>query len=178
MADAQMTARRQVRLAVLAALQGAGLGCQIESPGDWTTPPEKLPAILMRATADRKQGAMPGQSEFTTSVTIQIEARIEAGDAGRAQDAIEALSYDIECAVLTNYEVLRIVQQVASVDTTVEISSNGMQHLAGVAMSFAFEVFEFFDPFTQSPNQPVAMPLTEVTITEDSVVGIDITLPQ
>jgi hypothetical protein len=173
-----MTARRQVRLAVLAALQGARLGCTIYSPGDWETAPENMPAILLRATSDRKTGVMPGQPEFNTSVGIQLEARLEAGTAEAAQDAIEGLSYRIECAILTNYELLRIVQSVPSVDSTIEISAGGRQHLAGVLMNFTFEVFEAFDPFAQSPNQPVAVPLTEVRSDIDGLVGIAITPPQ
>lgn len=177
MADQPITARRQVRLAVLAALQGAGLACTIQSPGDWETPPEGMPAILLRTTTDRKAGVMPGQAEFTTSINVQLEARLEANSAEEAQDAIEDLIYRIECAILTNYDLIRMVQLVSSVDSTVEISANGRQHLAGVMMNFAFEVFEAFD-VQQSPIQPVAVPLTEVNINEDGVVGIDITLPQ
>jgi hypothetical protein len=173
-----MTARRQVRLAVLAALQGAHLGCTIQSPGDWETPPENLPAILLRTPSDRKTGVMAGQAEFNTSVGIQLEARLQAGSAEAAQDAIESLSYRIECAVFTNYQLLRIVQSMPAVDSTIEISANGRQHLAGVLMNFTFEVFEAFDPVLQSPNQPVAVPLAEVRADIDGLVGVDITLPQ
>jgi hypothetical protein len=45
-------------------------------------------------------------------------------------------------------------------------------------MTFLIEVFEAFDPIEQSPLQPIAVPLTEVDVNVDGVVGVDITLPQ
>jgi hypothetical protein len=178
MTDSTMTARRRVRLAVKAALEAANLGCQIQSPGDWETPSDQLPSILMRASSDRKTATTAGQTTFTTTVSIEIEARLEANTAERAQDDLEALSHAIECAVLTNYDLTGIVQKFVSVDTVIEITAGGRRHLGGVAMTFLLEVFEVFDPVLQSPIQPVAVPLTEVQINKDGVVGIDITLPQ
>jgi hypothetical protein len=180
MADLKMSARRQVRLAVLAALQNAGLGCTILSPGDWETPPEKLPAILLRATTDRKSGTTPGQAEFTTAVGIQLEVLVQAGTAAAAQDALEDLVYRIECAVLTNHQVLAIVQGIPAVDSEGAISGEGRLHTGTMVMNFTFEVFELFDPLEQSPVQPITVPLTEahLGITHDGVVGIDVTLPQ
>jgi hypothetical protein len=173
-----MTARRRVRLAVLDALQGANLGCEVESPGDWDTPSDSLPTILMRSTADRKAATTPGQTTFTTTVSVEIEAKLEANSAESAQDALEDLSHKIECAVLTNYGLIGIVQKFVTVDTVIEITAEGRRHLGGVVMTFLIEVFEAFDPIEQSPLQPVAVPLTEVDINVDGVVGVDITLPQ
>jgi hypothetical protein len=181
MADLKITARRQVRMAVLAALQGARLGCTIDSPGNWVTPPEKLPAIQLRATTDHKTGTTAGQAEFTTTVGIQLEAKVQAGTAEGAQDALEDLSYRVECAVLTNRGVLGIMQGIPLIQTEIEVSAEGRQHVGTVTMNFAFEVMEFFDPLEQSPVQPIALPIADVRasgFTSDGVVGIDIPLPQ
>lgn len=180
MSDLKMTARRQVRLAVLGALQAARLGCTLDSPGDWATPIEKMPAIQLRATTERKSGTTPGQPEFTTAIGIQLEAKVQASTAEAAQDALEELAYRIESAVLTNHQVLAIVQGIPAVDSECEISAESRQHTGTMTMNFTFEVCEFFDPIEQSPIQPVAVSLTELHagFTPDGVVGIDITLSQ
>jgi hypothetical protein len=152
MPDQLMLARRQIRLAALAALTGpAFVGVTIESPGDWSTPPEALPAILLRATDDRKESIAKGQPEFTTTISIEIGVRVGDIDPAAAQDAIEALCYTIEMALLTNTALISIVNQVASVDTKVEISSDGKIHFGGATMTVNFEVPEMFDPFATTP---------------------------
>jgi hypothetical protein len=173
--DQPFTARTQVRQAVAAALRSANLGATIDSPGDRDTPPTKLPAILMRSAGDRKESLMRGPPEFTTTVSIEIEARVEAERPEDAQDLLEGLCYAIECAVLTNYALTVLIQQVSSVDTKLEITSDGRRHLGGAFMTFAFEVVEVFDPLTQSPVQPVAVPLQEIQLHNDMVGTFDAT---
>ncbi|WP_317201481.1 hypothetical protein [Janthinobacterium sp.] len=173
MADLTIAARRQVRLAVLAALEGGGTGAAIQSPGDWDTPPSKLPAILMRAPGDRKEGIAHGQTSFTTTVTVEMEARVEAATAEIAQDALEALCYAIECAILTNHGLISIVQKVVSVDTVSDVTAEGRRQLGGAMMTFVFELVEVFDPFLQSPVQPVAVALEEVQLHQDMLGTYD-----
>jgi hypothetical protein len=175
MADLTMTARRQMRLSVLAALMGAGLGANIQSPGDWVNPPAKLPAVQLRTAGDRKDGVMHGPAEFNTTVRVEIDVRVEASTEGAAQDAIEDLCCRIECAVLTDYGVLGIVQKVVSVDTAQEITAEGKRHVGGAQMTFLFEVFEAFAPVVQSPLQPVAVDLLGVHIHNDMLGMFDAT---
>ncbi|MGH8541755.1 MAG: hypothetical protein ACRETW_14780 [Stenotrophobium sp.] len=176
MADLSMLARRQVRLAALAALQGAGLSASsIQSPGDRDTPSEKLPAILLRVTGEHKDGVAKGQPDFTTSVRLEVDARIQAASAEAAQDAIEALGYAIECALFTNYGLNLIVQQFASVDTEIEVRADGRRHVGETRMVIFVEVFEEFDPIEQAPAplQPVAVPLASIGIHADLVNVVD-----
>lgn len=149
-----MLARRQLRLAAVAAINTikttAGIAT-IDSPGDWNVPPEKLPAVLLRGARGRKESINKGMAEFNSTVTLEIEGRVEAASASAAQDAIEALEYAVENAILTDYNVIGMVQQVASVDSEVEISSDGKRHLGGFKMSIACELFEAFDPTAVAP---------------------------
>lgn len=174
-----MLARRQLRLAVVAAIQSiqtaAGI-TDIESPGDWTTPPSKLPAVLVRNGPERKESIQKGMAEFTTTSSIEIEARLEATTSTAAQDGIEALGYLLENAVLTNYSVIGMVSQVASVDTQTEISSDGRKHLAGLKMMLNFEMPETYDPTAVAPaltTWPVVpaqlVPFTSFTLTGDLI---------
>lgn len=174
-----MSARRQLRLAVLGALNAmktsAGIAT-IDSPGDWTTPPEKLPAVLMRSGRGHRESKMKGMVEFDSSVAIEIEARVEAASASAAQDAIEALSYAIENAILTDYNVIGMVQQVSSIDEEIEITAEGKHHLGGIKMVLSFELFEAFDPTATAPAATTwpavpaqIVPLTNFTLTGDLI---------
>ncbi|MGI4849560.1 MAG: hypothetical protein ACRYGK_15700 [Janthinobacterium lividum] len=147
-----MIARRQIRLAVLKSLSRAKFaGCSIQSPGDWNTPSEALPAILVRSVDDRKESFNKGQPEFNTIVTVEMDLRVGATDAESAQDALEALCYKVEMAVLTDYDLIRIVSQVVSVDTKSEVSSDGKYHFGGARMAFNFELPEIFEPVIEEP---------------------------
>lgn len=172
-----MLARRRVRLAALAALTGDSfIGVTIDSPGDWNTPPEGVPAILLRAPDDRKESIGRGAPQFTTSCSVEIEARVGAVTEGEAQDAIEALCFSIEMALLTNDALIRIINQVASVDTRTEVSADGRIHYGGARMVFVFEMPEMFDSFgidASSPGWPT--PLTSFGLHFDAGAPFDAT---
>jgi len=171
MADQPMLARRQVRLAAVAALNAGALGTEVDSPGDWSTPPDGFPAILLRVPSDRKESKQMGQPEFDTTIVVEIEARVAANSASDAQDAIEAFCYRIEQLLLTDFELVKIVQRVTSVDTSTTISAEGRVHIAEAKMSFAFEVFEAFDPFDPFDpfDQSDPPPITSFGIHVDAI---------
>jgi hypothetical protein len=161
-----MLARRQLRLAAVGALTPLQTSAQIatlDTPGDWATPPEKLPAVLLRTGRGRKDSINKGMAEFNTTIILEIEARVEAITAQAAQDAIEALAYAIENALYTDYNVIGMVQQVVSVDEEIEITSEGKRHLGGIKMAITFEMVEIFDPTATPPaltTWPVVPPAT------------------
>ena len=172
MADATMLARRQVRLAVMAALASDLLaGVNIYSPGDWNTPPEAMPALLMRVADERKESKQKGQPEFDTMVGVEMALRVSAPTAAGAQDALEALCYAVEMAVLTNHDLIKLLQQVASIDTVPEFSASGKLHFGGAVMKFGFEVFEAFDPFVVV----APVPLTSFGLHFDACAPFDAT---
>lgn len=164
-----MLARRQLRLAVIKAIQGINLGMSfaLESPGDWSTPPASLPAVLVRSPRERKESVARTMPEFTTTATIEIEARVAALTGEDAQDSIENFCYLIENAILSDYTTIGMIQQVLSVDTETEISSEGKFHFGGAKMSFSFEMFEAFDPTSINPNSVV--PLLSIGLHADLV---------
>lgn len=172
-----MLARRQLRLAAIACLNGIKTAAQIatiDSPGDWNTPPEVMPAVLIRTPADRKMGVVKGMAEFTTTVTLEIEARLEATTETAAQDQIEALCYAIENALFTDYNVIGMIQQVSSVDTQTEITATGARHTGAIKMSISVEMFEAYDPMVAAPaastwpvQPPATVPLTSVGLHAD-----------
>ena len=162
-----MLARRQIRLAVIAALEAIP-GVLVESPGDWATPPASLPAVLARVTRERKESwPTRTQPEFDTTVTMEIEARVGAATAASAQDAIENLCYAIENAVLLSYSTIGIAQRVTSVDSEIEITAEGRTHFGAAKMLFAFETAETFDPTKTAPDAttwPVPPPVIDALL--------------
>lgn len=150
MADATMLARRQVRLAVVAALEGwlapLAIGVMVASPGIWPTQQSKLPWVGVRVPDEAKEGKGPNQPAFDTTISLEVEGRISATTDTAAQDAIEGLGYAIEMAILCNVATIQIIQQVVSVNSTIEITADGKQHFGAVKMIWSFQVYEVFDP--------------------------------
>lgn len=155
----RMTGRRQLRLAALAALERAalavrGVAVALQSPGDWNIPADCLPAVVVRTAHETKTSFNRGMPEFTTSCTLEIKAVLEASTAGQAQDDIEALWFAIENALLCDWSLVRMLQQIASIETALDIKADGARHLAGIAGSFACEFAEMFDPVEIAPAPP------------------------
>lgn len=138
-------ARRQVRLAAFAALSTIP-GVTLVSPGDWETPAATLPEIKLKCGTDRKQSIARAAPEFTTTITLELLARVEAATDVAAQDAIELLGESIEESIFGNSALVRLCQQFTNVNTTTEISSDGRRHLAGLQMTIDCELFESFEP--------------------------------
>ena len=177
-----MSARRMLRLAVVALLRAEIPGTTIVSPGDWPTPPEKLPALLINVPTETKQSINRGQPEFTTTTSIVVQGQVVATTAEQAQDSIEDLAYCVENAILTGYWLNRIVQQFLTVQTEVECTAEGRRQLAGFRMTFSAETFESFDPTQEAPPgsswppaEPAIVPFTETGIHLDMAQPFDAT---
>ena len=98
-----MLARRMLRLAVMAALQplkvSAGV-TTISSPGVWPTPQEKLPALLVNTPTEQKSPFSTGQANFITGSSVVIQGQVSKSSPEEALDAIDALAFAVENAVL------------------------------------------------------------------------------
>lgn len=180
-----MLARRMLRLAVMAALQplmtSAGVKT-IASPGVWPTPQEKLPAILVNAPTEQKQSIGKGMANFTTSASITVQGQVSKSSPEEALEAIDALAFAVENAVLTDYWVTRTVERFTSVQTDIEVTSDGGPHLAGFRMTLAGDMFESFNPADVMPPgtpwppaAPAIVPLTSMGIHLDTAGPFDAT---
>lgn len=176
-----MMARRLLRLAVVGVLKDRlDASVFLASPGNWPTPGEKLPAVLVKVPSEQKQSINKGLPEFTTTLTLQVEGRLQADTPEAAQDAIEDLGYQVEEAILKGFWIRQIIQQFASVTTDIEINSDGKGHLAGFRMVISCETFEVFDSTVTAPDgttwplsDPVLGPLQGVDIHMDAVSPFD-----
>ncbi|OTP79489.1 hypothetical protein [Caballeronia sordidicola] len=153
--------RTGLRLAVLAALRVAPVAPTIQSPGDWSTPPAKLPAILVRPGGEVKDSKGPnGETQFDTTAAIEIRVIVSGATGEAALDAVEALGATVEDVVFKDYSLRRLVQNFRRVDTITEIKADGKVHFGAISMAIHCQFFEAFDP-------DVTATLQQVTVTAD-----------
>ena len=158
-----VTARRQMRLLVISAVQ-AITGVTVLSPGDWDTPSRNFPEIKVRCPNDSKISVAKAMPDFTTTVTIEILARVSGATDVAALDAIEALGQKIEDAVFGMVALTSVIQQIASVSTQTAVTSDGATHIAGALVSVNLELFESFDPFSIDPTSLHALQTVLVNV--------------
>ncbi len=165
-------ARRQLRLAAKQAIS-AFTGVTVESPGDWESQPVNMPSIKLRCPMERKQSLARTMPEFTTTVTLELLARVVADTEDAAQDAIEALGQAIEQAVFGSVALVRLCQQFSTVTTETDISADGKKHFGGIKLSIDCELFESFDPTEINPaDYPAAQ---KVAVHVDTAQPFDAT---
>lgn len=76
-----------------------------------------------------------------------MNGRIQDTSVAAARDACETLCDQIECALLNCTDLLKRIQQVSSIESTMELNATSRVHIADLRMSFALEYFIAFDPF-------------------------------
>ncbi|MDB5822175.1 MAG: hypothetical protein JWR21_879 [Herminiimonas sp.] len=160
---------RQFRLAVIASLSGPEfLGVNIYSPGDWSTPSTKLPAILVRATSEGKDSVNVGRSEFNTGQIVELDLRVSEPTGEDAQDALEAILFNVQQSIFTN-QALAAMGQILSVQRADDYTAEGAGHIGASKMAVTFKAFEYFD----SDTDEIAVPLTSMGIHVDSLGTFD-----
>ncbi|MBW9102949.1 hypothetical protein [Paraburkholderia phenoliruptrix] len=158
---ASPTGRSAMRKLVVAALQATATAPTIQSPGDWSVPPAKLPAILVRCGDEQKTSLGPvGETEFNTDFVIEIRGIVSGATAEAAQDALEDLGATIEDVVLRNIGIRKVTQDFPRITSATEIKSDGQLHFGAVSIAMHFQIFEAFDP-------DVTTSLQEMSLTAD-----------
>jgi hypothetical protein len=147
-----MSARTLLRMQIAAIVQQinalGSFGWNVQSPADWNTQEGNLPAVIINSPSDHRQAWSRGESCFTTTVDIRIEARAHLKDtAAAAQTAIDAMMYAIENAVFTDYALVRAIQQFVSTSTQTRVNAEGNGHLGSATFDLSIELPEVFDPF-------------------------------
>lgn len=152
---APILGRRELRLAVLAVLQGLPGITTVESPPATATQPKEMPYAGLRCGTERKVSLQKQMPEFTTTATLDILLRASATTREAAQDAIEDLANKTELAVFGAPSIVKLLQQIANVTSTTEINGEGSAYQAETLISFDCEFFEVFDPTVIAPaNYP------------------------
>ncbi|AIP29843.1 hypothetical protein DR64_738 [Paraburkholderia xenovorans LB400] len=158
---ADPTGRSTMRKMVVAAFQAAAAAPTIQSPGDWSTPPAKLPAILVRCGDDQKiSNGNIGETQFNTDLVIEIRGIVSGPSGEAAQDALEDLGATIEDILLRNVAIRAQTQDFPMIATVTEIKSEGRLHFGAVSMAVHFQIYEAFDPDVETT-------LERMTVTAD-----------
>lgn len=153
--------------AVIAALAGV----QVQSPGDWETPSVKLPLVMLRNRVERKVSNARTVPNFTTTVSLELLARIEGTTAEQAQDMIEDFGARLEDAVLGAPTFIAWLQQVSGITSNTNITSDGRRHIGELQMMIDCETFELYDPTEINPgNYP---DLLQLLINIDTIRPFD-----
>lgn len=129
--------------------------------GDWPSQPDSLPQIYVYDGHSSAQSIARAQPNFTTTSYIMADCRLDAetlADARRACDTIEA---QVKQAVLTNFDIIRLLQQVASVQTQKKITTDSGKHVGSVQIEFAMEYFqsqeEYYAPVNPAPLDTIGI---------------------
>jgi len=158
---ADPTGRSEMRKLVVAALQAATAAPTIQSPGDWSMPPAKLPAILVRCGDEQKTSlGGNGETQFNTDFVIEIRGIVSGVTAAAAQDALEDLGATIEDVLLRNVGIRGVTQDFPTIVTATEIKAEGQLHFGAVSIAAHFQIYEAFDP-------DVTTTLQEMSLTAD-----------
>lgn len=163
-----MMLRRKLRLAAMLALSKLD-GVSIDSPGDWDTPSNKLPAVKIRTGGETKVPLTRGPMDFTTTVVLEVKMAVEAATAEAAQDDLEVLGARVEDALYSDVSLVALLQQVANVTTQAAYSSDGLKHIASLDMAISLESFEAFEPHAEA-----SIPLEGMDVVVDSVNVYDV----
>jgi len=129
-------------------------GARVFQPGDWPTVRGQMPIIKLRILRERRQSqSRSGSPQYTTTAMIRVIGEVEAyasednAGAAIAEAACWLLKRQIEIAIVNSHELFMRIQQIASIDSSLVISSEGATHIAAIVMDFAVEFFEDADSF-------------------------------
>jgi len=165
MSGAHTLARRQLRLAAAQVLQALPGVAAFDSPPVTPTAPKQMPYVGLQCGVERKVNVVQQQLvTTTTTVPLEVIARVSANTAEAAQDGIEALALQIELVLLGLVPLLEQLQRIASVTTTTEFSAEGSKYQAGVVMTFECELFEVFEPAVLNPADYPALQGVDVHV--------------
>jgi hypothetical protein len=136
--------RETLRELTVTALSAANTlaGDNIYSPGDWPTNSDTMPAILVNANKEHKESGSRAQPNFTVTSFIEIEAKVLANSGEKARADLTQLCGQIEYAILTNYNIIILLQQISSVDIEVKYNSDSGKHIGHAKLDFGMEFFE------------------------------------
>ncbi len=166
-----MIDRVALRSAAVAALKTANTsaGQNVFSPLDWPTTAPQYPLIVVRTPHERKENSAPrmGVPQFFSTISLVVTGRVQATTEAAAETALEALSDQIETALLTSAEfiVANEIQQFVSVETTMEVRADSEQHLGETAVTFEIEVPQVYEMTIDAAGAEVGQTIQDIKTT-------------
>ncbi len=142
--------RELVRVALVKA--GTDAGRRVFVPRDWPTQGAEYPCILVQTPREVKVSKWKGQPEFDTTVTVSVTGRVQGGTPEQAEGFADQLGNQIEQAVLTDFDLIRSIEQFTTVITDIRVSNDGEYHIGEVQVALDLQVFQVFEPTDNPAN--------------------------
>ncbi|MEA2756950.1 MAG: hypothetical protein QOJ54_3239 [Aliidongia sp.] len=132
----------------------------IDSPGDWNTPSEAMPVILVRTGLQKKTAKAMQLTEFESLIALEIQVQLQDKSAKLAQDWIEMMGAGVEQALYSDLALLGsgsagLIERIAAVEAETRINSNGKLHIAELDFRIWCQTLEIFGP-------PPGVPLVQI----------------
>lgn len=172
-----MIDRTTLRAAAVATLKAANTsaGQSVFSPLDWPTQEGKYPLIIVRTPRERKENVAgrSGPPQFFSTISIEVTGRVDGTTESVVETALEALSVQIEDALLTNAQFIYLngVQQFSSVAISMDVRAESERHFGETVVSFDVEVFQLYAPVIDAAGSVIGPSLTDVNVTVDLNTG-------
>lgn len=134
---------------VVTALRNANTlaGDRVFAPRDWPVTSKDMPALLVDDEREESQSrGNAGFPAFYTTATIMVGGKVEGLDEMAVKADLSTLRGQIKTAVLTSYDIVRQVEQIAAVRSQVAVSAETKKHVGELRMEFAFTYPEDFEP--------------------------------
>lgn len=141
-------------------------------PRDWPSTTDGYPMLKISSPKEMKQGLGPNGPQFSTTTTVRVSGIVTAKpkkkDAGAAvaQAAIGVLQRQIELAVINDYQLFLVIEEMVSVDVDSKVTDQGESHLGEVTMDFSMK-------FPQGPEDfkpPALSTITEISVFADCIM--------
>lgn len=129
---------------------------RVFAPRDWPVNSKDMPCLLVADEREesRSRGNI-GFPAFHTTAIITVDGRVEGVDEVAVKADLATLRSQIKTAVLTSYEIVRQVEQIAAVRSQVAVSAETKKHVGELRMEFAFAYPEDFEPVVTDELQGV-----------------------
>lgn len=146
-----MTTSQDLLLLVTAGIAAGNTDAEdrVYHPGDVPAQSARLPLIKARIIRETRVSISGSTApEFTTTAVIAIlgqvsePAQVENGGATEAEAKLWALKRQIEIAVVNTYPLMRLIQNIPSIDSYLEYTSQSATHLAGIRVEISLEFYE------------------------------------
>ncbi|KXV77209.1 hypothetical protein AD953_04765 [Acetobacter malorum] len=107
---------------------------------------DALPAIYLSAPSDTARSTGRNAPEFVRTAQLNVDAMVSEGTPEATQDALDALTEQIELLIMQDVEFQARLSQVSDISTLQEVTSENSAYIGKARVAFSLEYFEEFSP--------------------------------
>lgn len=107
---------------------------------------DALPAIYLSAPSDTARSTGRNAPDYVRVTQLNVDAMVSGGTPEAAQDALDALTEQIELLIMQDVGFQARVSQVSDISTRQEITTDNSAYIGKVRVAFSLEYLEEFAP--------------------------------